>query len=90
MNAVGKPRIIVADNAEEAAARAVGIIVGVAGESVARSGRFVAAISGGSTPRRMHRMLVAPPCVDLVPWEKTDTRPRFSRATRRWAKRGDW
>ena len=71
MNTVGEPRIIVAENPEEAAARAVGIIVGVAGESVARSGRFVAAISGGSTPTRMHRMLVAPPCVDLVPWEKT-------------------
>lgn len=65
------PRIIVADNSEEVAAQAAGVIVAAAGDSVARWGRFTLAISGGSTPRRMHRMLVSPPSVDLIPWEKT-------------------
>lgn len=71
MNGAGKPRIMIVENAEEAAAQAVAMVVTTAGDSVARRGHFTLAISGGSTPQRMYRMLVSPPSVDLVPWEKT-------------------
>lgn len=66
-----KPLVIVAENVAEAAAEAAGIIVRVARESVTRRGRFTMAISGGSTPKRMHRLLLSPPCMDVIPWEST-------------------
>lgn len=71
MSNAGKTRIMIVENEEEAAAQAAAMIVTTARDSVARGGRFTLAISGGSTPRRMHRMLISPPSVDLIPWEKT-------------------
>ena len=34
-------------------------------------GSFAVAISGGSTPRAMHRLLARDPFVSLIPWERT-------------------
>jgi 6-phosphogluconolactonase len=39
-------------------------------ESIDRQGRFVVAISGGSTPKRMYRMLAEEPYGSAIPWEK--------------------
>jgi 6-phosphogluconolactonase len=39
--------------------------------SVRRRGRFVAALSGGSTPREMHRLLAREPYLSGIPWEHT-------------------
>jgi 6-phosphogluconolactonase len=40
-------------------------------ESIEKRGRFVVAISGGSTPRVMHGMLAKEPYLSDIPWEKT-------------------
>lgn len=41
-------------------------------ESVEKRGHFVVALSGGSTPRSMHRMLGEEPFYSDIPWAKTD------------------
>ena len=64
------PRVVIAVNAEELASMAAECFVSTAAESVARRGRFAVAISGGSTPREMHRMLAAPPALAAIPWAK--------------------
>jgi 6-phosphogluconolactonase len=64
-------RISVALNGEELASWAVDHFVSAARESVARSGRFMVAISGGETVREMHRKLAAPPAVAAIPWADT-------------------
>jgi 6-phosphogluconolactonase len=63
-------RVIVAANTEELTSRAAERFVSTAKESVARRGRFAVAISGGSTPREMHRMLAQPPSLAAIPWAK--------------------
>lgn len=63
--------ITVVSDPGELAARAVERFIAVARESVARQGRFSAALSGGETPREMHRRLAAPPTVSAVPWSST-------------------
>ncbi len=39
--------------------------------AVNRRGRFAVAVSGGSTPRAMHRLLASTPFAETVPWEST-------------------
>lgn len=41
-------------------------------KSVEKRGRFVVAISGGSTPRDMHRTLGEEPFRSNIPWENTN------------------
>lgn len=41
-------------------------------KSVGTRGRFVVAISGGSTPREIHRLLGEEPFRSNIPWDKTD------------------
>ena len=41
-------------------------------KSVERRERFVMAISGGSTPRSMHRLLVEEPFLSDMPWDRID------------------
>ncbi len=43
----------------------------IAAESVELRGRFVVAISGGSTPRPMHRTLCEEPHLSTIPWTRT-------------------
>ena len=62
--------VVISANTRELASRAVECFVSTARESVARTGRFAVAISGGSTPREMHRMLAAPPTVTAISWAK--------------------
>ena len=51
--------------------QAAEIFVASARRSVDKRGRFALAISGGSTPRRMHKMLAREPYFLKVPWGKT-------------------
>jgi 6-phosphogluconolactonase len=60
--------VVISANTRELASRAVEWFVLTAREGVARRGRFAVAISGGSTPREMHRMLAAPPALAAIPW----------------------
>lgn len=63
--------IRVASDSGELAAWAVERFITVARESAARQGRFLVALSGGETPREMHRRLAAPPVLSAVPWSST-------------------
>jgi 6-phosphogluconolactonase len=65
------PKIIIQDDPILLAKQAAEIFVDSARRLVDKRGRFVAAISGGSTPRRMHKMLAKEPYVLKIPWEKT-------------------
>ncbi len=47
------------------------IFVASADSAVARQDRFVVALSGGSTPRRLYELLAAPPYRDRIPWDRT-------------------
>ena len=63
-------KIITAD-AEQLAAKGAEIIRETAKEAVARQGYFAVALSGGSTPRAMHRLLARSPCLIDIPWQQT-------------------
>jgi 6-phosphogluconolactonase len=64
-------KIIIKKNAAMLAQKATTIFNQTDKESVDRHGRFVVAISGGSTPRRMYRMLAEEPYGSAIPWDKT-------------------
>jgi len=66
-----KNEIIVKDNPTHLAQTAATIFSGTARTSVSEKERFVVAISGGSTPRTMHRMLAQEPYRSEIPWDKT-------------------
>ena len=65
-----KPEIIVTPDSSELARAAVHIFVKAAKDSVARKGCFAVALSGGSTPRHMNRMLAQEPHYSSMPWDK--------------------
>ncbi len=44
--------------------------VATAKSAIANHGKFTVALSGGSTPRKMHRMLSTEPLVNQVEWDK--------------------
>jgi len=67
----GNQKIIVTENAAMLAQKATTLFHQTAKESIDRQGRFVVAISGGSTPRSMYRMLAEEPCGSAIPWDKT-------------------
>jgi 6-phosphogluconolactonase len=50
---------------------AAAIFLEVALDSTAQNGRFQAALSGGSTPRRLFQLLAKPPYQTAVPWAHT-------------------
>ena len=64
--------IIIEPNAAGLASRGAEIFSKAAKKSVETRGRFSVAISGGSTPRDMHRMLGEEPFRSNIPWDKTD------------------
>lgn len=64
--------IIIESNAAYLARKGAEIFSRIARESVGARGRFAVAISGGSTPRGMHRFLGQDPFLSDIPWDKTD------------------
>ncbi len=64
--------IIIRDTPLQAAAAAADLFARTARECVFDKGFFTVAVSGGSTPRPMHRMLTKEPYRGEVPWNKTD------------------
>jgi len=64
--------IIIEPNTAQMAKKGAEIFSKAATKSFEKRGRFVAAISGGSTPRDMHRMLGSEPFRSNIPWENTD------------------
>ena len=63
--------IIIKDTPLQAAAAAADLFAKTARECVSDKGFFTVAVSGGSTPRPMHRMLAKEPYRWEVPWNKT-------------------
>jgi 6-phosphogluconolactonase len=66
-----KTQTIIAVDADDLAFRAAELFKAAARAHVDQRGRFVVALSGGSTPRGMHRLLASPPALTEVPWEHT-------------------
>jgi 6-phosphogluconolactonase len=66
-----KRKIIIKDDPILLAKQAAEIFVAGARRSVGKRGRFAVAISGGSTPRRMHKILAREPYILNIPWGKT-------------------
>lgn len=67
-----KPKIIIESNAAALARKGAEIFSRTAKESIGVRGRFSVAISGGSTPRGMHRLLGKEPFISDIQWDKTD------------------
>ena len=67
-----KQIIIIEPNAAGLARKGAEIFSKVAKESFDLRGCFSVAISGGSTPRSMHRMLGEEPFYSDIPWDKAD------------------
>jgi 6-phosphogluconolactonase len=63
-------RVLPDENAAYTAA--ADAIVAAGQESIRERGRFVIALSGGSTPRAVCPMLVVPPRVQMVDWSKVE------------------
>ena len=68
---VAKAKIIVKDNPRQLAQAGAKLFTKVALASVKERGRFAVAVSGGSTPRLMHRLLAEEPHRSGVPWDST-------------------
>jgi 6-phosphogluconolactonase len=65
-------RIIIEPNAAGLASRGAEIFSKAAKKSVGTRGRFSVAISGGSTPRNMHRLLGEEPFLSDIPWDNIE------------------
>ena len=63
--------ICVRDNYEQLVETAADIFAVEAGDAVRERARFSVALSGGSTPRGMHRLLVKDPWLARIPWAGT-------------------
>jgi len=66
-----KPRIIIKTNPMEQVITAADILAMTAIDRVKENRLFTVAISGGSTPRAMHRMLAKGPYLSDIPWKNT-------------------
>ncbi|MBX0329042.1 6-phosphogluconolactonase [Oscillochloris sp. ZM17-4] len=65
-----EPEVLIFPKAEALAAAAAERIAGLAAEAVAARGSCLLALSGGSLPPHVHRLLVAEPLRARVPWER--------------------
>ena len=64
-------RVIVTAGIERMAVEGAELFQRTAVASVARAGLFTVAVSGGSTPRPMHRLLAEDPYRSGIPWQFT-------------------
>ncbi len=68
---VNKGHITVAADAAELARKGAELFCQMAKETLERQGYFAVAISGGSTPRAMYRLLSQEPYMSAIPWQQT-------------------
>jgi 6-phosphogluconolactonase len=66
-----QPQIIVAHDRGELAKTAANIFRSGAKDCVMQTDLFTVALSGGSTPRDMHKLLAEEPYASEIPWSKT-------------------
>ena len=67
-----KPRIIIAKTEEHLASMCADFFYRTSVERMTQPGRFSVALSGGSSPRPMHRLLAKPPYLMDIPWKQID------------------
>jgi 6-phosphogluconolactonase len=65
------PAITVCRDPDDVAARAAERIIRAAGEAVARRGRFLVALAGGSTPEKTYMRLAQPELLRQLDWSRT-------------------
>jgi 6-phosphogluconolactonase len=63
------PEIIVVPEASDLAEAGAALFEQTLADAVQRRGQAAAALSGGSTPRAMNRLLAESPFVDRIPWK---------------------
>jgi len=68
---MNKHTVIIEPNAADLARKGAEMFSKSAKDSVGLRGRFTVTISGGSTPRHMHRILAEEPYLSEIPWGKT-------------------
>jgi 6-phosphogluconolactonase len=64
-----EPRVIVVKDAEAVAAAACDLVMEAERQALARDGVFRIALSGGSTPRRLHKLLAARSDAHFARWQ---------------------
>lgn len=67
-----KPQIIIAKTEEQLASLCANFFYRTIVERMTEPGRISVALSGGSTPRPMHRLLAMPPYLTDIPWNQID------------------
>ncbi len=65
---LGRPEVRVFPNLEDLSRQAASQFEELANRRIAEGRIFAAALSGGSTPRRLYQLLAGPPFSDLIPW----------------------
>jgi 6-phosphogluconolactonase len=63
-----EPQLLVYNSLEVLSLAAAGHFTALAVEAEARRGRFLVALSGGTTPKQLYHCLARPPFRDLIPW----------------------
>lgn len=63
------PEVIITDSVQEMARLGADLFYQRAVDSVEKAGLFAAAVSGGSTPRPVHRRIAASAMADRIPWQ---------------------
>ena len=66
------PELMILADAEDAARRGAALWVDMAAGAASRRGRFAAALSGGSTPRPLHRLFASRAYAERIPWDRVD------------------
>jgi len=67
----GRGEVWILPDALHLARRGADMFARAAQQSIALKGNFAVALSGGSTPRGMHRLLAQEPFVSGIPWDRT-------------------
>jgi 6-phosphogluconolactonase len=63
-------QVIICRDSEETVRRAVELWIQTANRSIANCSRFAVALSGGSTPQSIYRMLASEPYAKQIDWSK--------------------
>jgi 6-phosphogluconolactonase len=71
MNLNPQNKINIIQTTEALAKAAADKMLGISQQAIERNGRFVIALSGGSTPERLFKLLAKPPYLNQIPWDKT-------------------
>lgn len=66
---MAQPLILISHDAEQMSQEAANQLTQLAQQQVRTSGRFSAALAGGSTPKRLYELLASEPYRSRIPWQ---------------------